>query len=229
MIAKAAAHRIAAPAAPATTPAAQFTAKERDFVYGVAMRYMKDEEDANDVAQDAMLLAYRHLASFRGNSRFTTWLYRIAATTALMHLRKRRRTPIMVSVDAPVDGEDGPREELRGSASSSESTPEDISASAQALTLASAELSRMGDKYGRIFAMRFLEGYSEAEIASQLDLNVSTVKTRAYRARAQLRRRLTQHFAEPGAALVATAALDPVDADLDVDAEFDAGSESLAA
>ena len=210
-------------------PTIQFTAKERDFVFGVAMRYMKDEEDANDVAQDAMLLAYRHLASFRGNSRFTTWLYRIAATTALMHLRKRRRTPIMVSVDAPVDGEDGPREELRGSAQTSESTPEDISASTQALSLASAELSRMGDKYGRIFAMRFLEGYSEAEIASQLDLNVSTVKTRAYRARAQLRRRLTQHFAEPGAALVAAEAPAPVDLDLDVDADFDAGSESLAA
>jgi len=181
----------------------QFTAKEREFVYGVAMRYMKDEEDAHDVAQDALLLAYRHLGSFRGNSRFTTWLYRIAATTALMHLRKRRRTPIMISVDAPLPGSDGDeaaREDLRGSASSGESTPEEISASAQALSLASAELDRMGDKYGRIFSMRFLEGYSEAEIANQLRLNVSTVKTRAYRARAHLRRHLEEHLAEPAPA-----------------------------
>jgi RNA polymerase sigma-70 factor (ECF subfamily) len=177
-------------------PVVQFTAKEREFVYGVAMRYMKDEEDAHDVAQDAMLLAYRHLDSFRGNSRFTTWLYRIAATTALMHLRKRRRTPLMVSVDAPVDDDEGSREELRGSDRAGEATPEDISASTQALTLASEELGRMGDKYGRIFAMRFLEGYSEAEIASRLHLNVSTVKTRAYRARAQLRRHLDKHMGE---------------------------------
>src|SRR5216110_931072 len=90
---------------------ARFTARERELVFGVAMRYMKDEEDAKDVAQDALLLAYRHLDSFQGNSRFTTWLYRIAATTALMHLRKRRRTPLMVSVDAPLD-EEG-REEMR--------------------------------------------------------------------------------------------------------------------
>src|SRR6266567_4585720 len=50
----------------------QFTAKEREFVYGVAMKYMKDEEKAHDVTQDALLLAYRHRASFRGDSRFTT-------------------------------------------------------------------------------------------------------------------------------------------------------------
>ena len=50
-------------------------------MYGVAMKYMKDEEKAHDVTQDALLLAYRHRASFRGDSRFTTWLYRIAATT----------------------------------------------------------------------------------------------------------------------------------------------------
>ena len=174
----------------------QFTAKERDFVYGVAMKYMKDEEDAADVAQDALLLAYRHLGSFKGDSRFTTWLYRIAATTALMHLRKRRRTPLMLSVDAPLD-EEG-REEMRGAnVRDHESSPEDKSAGAEALSLAAEELGRMGDKYGRIFSMRFLEGFSEAEIASRLDLNVSTVKTRAYRARAHLRRHLATQMGEP--------------------------------
>ena len=184
--------------APTETSPIQFTAKERDFVYGVAMRYMKDEEAANDVAQDAMMLAWRHLASFQGNSRFTTWLYRIAATTALMHLRKRRRTPLMVSVDAPLDGDDSALQEARGAnVQSHESTPEDSSASTEALGLAAEELERMGEKYGKIFSMRFLEGFSEAEIAKRLDLNVSTVKTRAYRARAHLRRHLGQHLAEP--------------------------------
>ena len=187
----------------ASTSEIQFTAKERDFVYGVAMRYMKDEEDANDVAQDALLLAYRHLGSFQGNSRFTTWLYRIAATTALMHLRKRRRTPLMLSVDAPATGEDA-HEDLRGTnVGSGEATPEDASASTEALAIASDELSRMGDKYGRIFSMRFLEGFSEAEIARRLDLNVSTVKTRAYRARAHLRKHLAEQLAEPAQKLAA--------------------------
>ncbi len=165
----------------------QFTAREREFVYGVAMKYMKDEEDAADVAQDALLLAYRHRDSFRGSSRFTTWLYRIAATTALMALRKRRRQPPMVSAER----DELPHEEVVESGlRAAEPSPEEQHASTEALRLAKGELAQMGDKYGRIFEMRFLEGFSESEIAERLALNVSTVKTRAYRARAYLRRRL---------------------------------------
>src|SRR6185503_11662173 len=70
----------------------RFEGREREYVYAVAMKYLKDEEEAADVAQDALLNAFRHRASFRGDSRFTTWLYRVAATTALMHLRKKRRS-----------------------------------------------------------------------------------------------------------------------------------------
>jgi RNA polymerase sigma-70 factor (ECF subfamily) len=161
----------------------RFTAKERDFVYGVAMKYMKDEEKAHDVTQDALLLAYRHRDSFRGDSRFTTWLYRIAATTALMHLRKDRRLPLLTSIDG---GEDESVEEPRNDAS----TPEEQSASSEAVHLAGERLAEMGDKYGQIFSMRFVEGYSESEIARRLSLNVATVKTRAYRARAHLRKEL---------------------------------------
>jgi RNA polymerase sigma-70 factor, ECF subfamily len=172
----------------------QFTAKEREFVYGVAMKYMKDEEKAHDVTQDALLLAYRHRASFRGDSRFTTWLYRIAATTALMHLRKDRRLPLMTSIDAGAANDDGapaladePRDEA--------STPEDNWASSEAVAIAGERLAELGDKYGKIFAMRFVEGYSESEIARKLSLNVATVKTRAYRARAHLRRELEEALA----------------------------------
>jgi RNA polymerase sigma-70 factor (ECF subfamily) len=161
----------------------RFTAKEREFVYGVAMKYMKDEEKAHDVTQDALLLAYRHRDSFRGDSRFTTWLYRIAATTALMHLRKDRRLPMLTSIDG---GEDETVDEPRNETS----TPEEQSASSEAVHLAGERLAEMGDKYGQIFSMRFVEGYSESEIARRLSLNVATVKTRAYRARAHLRKEL---------------------------------------
>lgn len=166
----------------------RFTAKEREFVYGVAMKYMKDEEKAHDVTQDALLLAYRHRASFRGDSRFTTWLYRIAATTALMHLRKDRRVPQLQSIDAE-EASDG--DEPRGE----EATPEEQWASSEAVQIAGDRLARLGDKYGQIFAMRFVEGYSESEIARKLSLNVATVKTRAYRARAHLKRELQEALA----------------------------------
>src|SRR5512135_2951724 len=91
--------------------AIQFTEKEREFVYGVTMKYLKDDEEARDATQDAMLLAFRHKDSFRGDSRFTTWLYRIAATTALMHLRKDRRLPHLTSIDAEETEIEEPRDE----------------------------------------------------------------------------------------------------------------------
>ena len=164
----------------------RFTEKEREFVYGVAMKYMKDEERAADVAQDALLLAFRHRHSFRGDSRFTTWLYRVAATTALMHLRKKRRQPTDV---LSVTDDEG-RQALEVPAPGP--SPEDQLAAQEELAQARARLERMGDKYGDVFLLRFRDGYSESEIASRLTLNVATVKTRAYRARAAVRAELEE-------------------------------------
>jgi RNA polymerase sigma-70 factor, ECF subfamily len=161
--------------------------KERSYVFAVAMKYMKDEEAADDVAQDALLLAHRHRASFRGDSRFSTWLYRIAATTALMHLRKRRRTAREVPVSAR-DEEAVAFDDRTADAVGSD--PETQLGNSEAVDLVRNYLGELGDKYEQIFWMRYLEGYTESEIASQLDLTLATVKTRAHRARVSVRDRL---------------------------------------
>ncbi|HEY3355452.1 MAG TPA: sigma-70 family RNA polymerase sigma factor [Polyangia bacterium] len=165
----------------------QFTARECDFVYSVALKYLKDEEDALDVAQEALLLAYRNRDQFRGDARFTTWLYRVAATTALMHLRRQRRRP-------PVETTSFDDEDQRFEPASPGPSPEALSASRQTFARYERGLARLGEKYGRIFHMRFVEGYSEGEIARRLGLSAGTVKTRAYRARACLRRDLAQEL-----------------------------------
>lgn len=162
----------------------RFTTRERDFVFAVAMKMMKDEDKAHDVTQDALLLAYRHRDTFKGESRFTTWLYRIATTTALMHLRKERHQPRLASLEA----EAATLSYIEPA--SLNATPEESVASAQAVRLASQHLDEMGDKYGMIFTKRFFDGYTETEIASDLDLNVATVKTRAFRARSHVRGKL---------------------------------------
>jgi RNA polymerase sigma-70 factor (ECF subfamily) len=159
----------------------RFGAKEREYVFAVAMKYLKDEEEAADVAQEALLNAYRHRDSFRGDSRFSTWLYRVAATSALMALRKKRRSPVLVSAEA----EDGtPIYDTRTAPGPS---PEETAAAHEELHQAEDHLASMGDKYGRVFRMRFVEGYDEREIAQHLGLGLATVKTRAYRARAHVR------------------------------------------
>src|SRR5437763_15740483 len=75
----------------------------RSYVKSIAMKYVRDDQDAEDVTQDALLLAHRYRASFRGESRFSTWLYRVTATAALMFLRKQKRVAREIPSSATGD------------------------------------------------------------------------------------------------------------------------------
>ena len=77
----------------------RFEGREREYVYAVAMKYLKDEDEAADVAQDAMLNAYRHRKSFRGDSRFTTWLYTVTRNTYRDYEKARARRPRETGTD----------------------------------------------------------------------------------------------------------------------------------
>src|SRR5688572_22380099 len=79
--------------------------RTRAYVKSVAMKYVRNEQDADDVAQDAMLLAHRYRDSFRGESRYSTWLYRVTATAALMFLRRQRRLARELPASGAVDEE----------------------------------------------------------------------------------------------------------------------------
>lgn len=161
-----------------------FGPEERGFVFSVAKKFVRDDDDAADVTQDALLLAYRHRDSFRGDSRYRTWLYRIAATTALSHLRRARRRRDEVAPQAPLG--DAPAWEPLADGPS----PEDEVGSHEAARLVRGHLDGLGDKYRRVFLMRIEDDCSEAEIAQRLGLSVATVKIRTHRARKYLRERL---------------------------------------
>lgn len=78
-------------ATPFTASKVTLSAADRAFVFSVARRYVRNDQDAHDIAQDALLSAYRYRDSFRGDSHYRTWLYRIATTTALSFLRSAKR------------------------------------------------------------------------------------------------------------------------------------------
>lgn len=164
---------------------------ERNYVFAIAMKYMKDEEAAADVAQDALLLAHRHRDSFRGDSRFSTWLYRIAATTALMHLRKRRRRSREILMSARSDDDSSFIDERPAPCSG----PDEDCANTEAVEVVRRRLALLGDHYKDIFWMRYLEGYTETEIARRLNLTLATVKTRAHRAKVAVRDDLRRELA----------------------------------
>ena len=165
--------------------------QERAFVFAVAMKYVKDEEAAADVTQEALLSAYRHRDQFRGDSRYSTWLYRVAATSALMYLRKRRRLAreLLIPIH-PTDDDATPVLQLADPAP----TPEERVAASQVFTIIDKKLAGLGEKYRDIFWLRFREGFTEPEIAHRLGLKLTTVKTRAFRARAGLRNAIPESF-----------------------------------
>jgi RNA polymerase sigma-70 factor (ECF subfamily) len=149
-----------------------FGPEERRFVYAVARRIVKNDDDADDVAQDALLLAHRNLASFRGESRFRTWLYRIATTTALGHLRRSKRARLHVAA-ADVQLVDPGK------------TAEQSVADAELDTLVRGAVAQLEPPYRDVLLARAES--SEVEAAEQLGISVANVKVRAHRARKQLR------------------------------------------
>jgi RNA polymerase sigma-70 factor (ECF subfamily) len=152
----------------------------RNYVRSVAMKYVRDESDAEDVTQDAMLLAHRYRDSFRGESRFSTWLYRVTATAALMFLRKQRRLSREIPASGTHHDEDG-TPWLEQQAAPSDLRSEVIARGE--LDLVSEAVAKLGAKYPAVFWKRYGEGRTETEIARELGLSVAAVKTRAFRAR----------------------------------------------
>jgi len=162
-----------------TTMTARDHDRARAYVRSVAMRYVRDEQDAEDVAQDAMLLAHRCRDSFRGESRYSTWLYRVTATVALTFLRRRRR----LSCEIPASGAmDEDSTGLLERQPSSRDLASEVIARAEVGNVAEA-VAKLGAKYPAVFWKRYGEGRTETEIARELGITVAAVKTRAFRAR----------------------------------------------
>jgi RNA polymerase sigma-70 factor (ECF subfamily) len=168
--------------------------RERRYVFAIAMRYVKDRDAAEDVTQEALLAAHRHRDRFRGDARHSTWLYRIAVTSALMHLRSRRRRIRREAPDAEREPERVGRAPERPDPAAG---PDERCDARRRLAAVEAVLGALGAKYREVFWLRYGEGLGDAEIARALGTEVSTVKTRAHRARRALR------AAEAGAAAVA--------------------------
>ncbi len=165
----------------ATTDLEHDLVKTRAYVHSVAMKYVKNGEDAEDVTQDAMLLAYRYRASFRGESRYSTWLYRVTATAALMFLRRARRLSREVAASGVTSGDEDATPLLDRQAA-----PTDVRGSIIArheLELVAEAVAKLGAKYPAVFWKRYGEGRTETEIAKELGVSVAAVKTRAFRAR----------------------------------------------
>jgi RNA polymerase sigma-70 factor (ECF subfamily) len=159
-------------------------------VFRIAQHITQNREDAQDVVQDAFFKAYQKLDQFQGNSKFYTWLVRIAVNEALMRLRKRR-TAKTVSMDEDVQTEDGslPRDFADWSPN-----PEQQYKQAELKAILQKTIQGLPPGFRTVFTLRDVEGLSTEETAEALNLSIPAVKSRLLRARLQLRERLSRYF-----------------------------------
>jgi RNA polymerase sigma-70 factor (ECF subfamily) len=162
-------------------------------VFRIALHITQNREDAEDIVQDAFFKAYQKLDQFQGNSKFYTWLVRIAVNESLMRLRKRR-SQRTVSMDENIQTEEGsiPRDFADWTPN-----PEQRYNQAELADILRRTIQGLPPGFRTVFALRDIDGLSTEETAQALGLSVPAVKSRLLRARLQLRDRLNRYFRVP--------------------------------
>src|ERR1700682_3730365 len=148
-------------------------------VYSVCLRMTKDVAEAEDLAQEAFIQAFRNLSSFRGNSAFSTWLYRIAVNTVLMKLRRRKSPPVL-SLDEPVSSDSPSLKRELGKQDPS------LSGAIDRIALRRA-LEELPGGCRQIFDLHEVEGYQHHEIAELLQCSIGNSKSQLHKAKMKMR------------------------------------------
>ena len=164
--------------------------KYQHKVVKLVMRYMRDPADAEDVAQEAFIKAYRALPQFRGDSAFYTWLYRIAINTAKNAIVSRDRSPVEYDLDLQNSEESY---DMQGRLADTE-TPEALVLTEEIRTIVNKAIDALPEDLRTAIVLRELEGMSYEEIAASMECPVGTVRSRIFRAREAIDRSLAEVF-----------------------------------
>ena len=180
------------------------TNRHEQRVYSLALRMLRHEQDAEDVTQQTFLSAVEHLADFREEASFSTWLLRIGSHAALKVIRKRKGLNT-VSLEEATEVSEGvdsiPHPEFIADWRQS---PEELVQRNETRRLLDEALAGLDEKHRLVFLLRDVEGLSVKETAEALDLSEANVKVRLLRARLQLREQLTRTLGDPDRRLVKT-------------------------
>ncbi len=178
------------------------TNRHEQRVFSLAMRMLRQEQDAEDVTQQTFLSALENLNGFRGEASFSTWLLRIATHAALKIIRKRQGLDT-ISLDAATEADGGfdsvPRPEFIADWRQS---PEELIHRNEVQRLLDGALAQLDEKHRLVFLLRDVEGFSIRDTAEALGVSEGNVKVRLLRARLQLREQLTQTLGDPATRLV---------------------------
>jgi RNA polymerase sigma-70 factor (ECF subfamily) len=157
----------------------QLVLRHQRYVFNLAYRVLGDYTEAEDMTQEAFVRVWRGLSGFRGQARFTTWLYRIVHNLCLNRLPGLQRELLQTE----------PLEEVLADPGLS---PADLFAVREQMAFLHAQMDRLPEKYRLVLTLRYLQHLSYDEIAAALEMPMGTVKTHIHRARRLLRERLSQ-------------------------------------
>jgi RNA polymerase sigma-70 factor (ECF subfamily) len=164
--------------------------KYQHKVVKLVTRYLRDPSEAEDVAQEAFIKAYRAIPQFRGDSAFYTWLYRIAINTAKNAIVSRDRNPVEFDLDLQSVEESNSMQMRLADAE----TPESLLQTEEIRTTVNQAIEALPEDLRTAIVLRELEGLSYEDIAQAMDCPVGTVRSRIFRAREAIDKRLSEVF-----------------------------------
>jgi RNA polymerase sigma-70 factor (ECF subfamily) len=167
----------------------------QDRIYALSYQLTGNHADAEDLAQNTFIKAYRALPKFRNEADFGTWLHRIAVNLSINEKRKRRPD---VSLDNPVQTMDG---EMPRMVASDTESPEEAYENKEFSGMVRRALKELSVEHRAVLVLREMQGYSYDEIAVMLDCSLGTVKSRINRARQTLKKEITRLAAKNGRSL----------------------------
>ena len=164
--------------------------KYQHKVVKLVLRYVRNPAEAEDIAQEAFIKAYRALPQFRGDSAFYTWMYRIAINTAKNSLASRDRSPIAYDLDL-TDPEESHSVQTK---LQDPDTPEGLALTEEIRGIVNSAIEALPEELKTAIVLRELDGLSYEEIAAAMECPVGTVRSRIFRAREAIDKRLREVF-----------------------------------
>lgn len=158
--------------------------------YNIALRYLRNVEDAEDASQEALIKVYKSIHNFNMQSTFKSWLYRIVLNTCIDF--KRKKTINAVSIDEDIDL--GGNNELHREIADNSGNPDALVEKNFNSKLVKEAVNKLDDDYKAIIILRDIQGFSYSEISDILSCNLGTVKSRLNRARKNLKEILENEF-----------------------------------
>ena len=163
---------------------AELVKRYQNFVFTIILRYVESREDAEEISQDVFVKAYRSLADFRGDSKFSTWLYTITSTTCITHLRRKKQDVFSLDQENVF----ARAENLNSGFNANEVEQK------SKINMVNSAIALLSRDDAQVITLFYKAEQSLDEIATIMGLETNTVKVRLHRARQRLREKMEKHF-----------------------------------